>query len=86
MEKEVPADHLHVFSPSFLFEDDESEIDESDLNSTLGFLVYEFRNFFIDNIPIEVIKDLPKFGKASLPSFTHCLFHTSPCFLQVNIL
>jgi hypothetical protein len=65
MEKEVPADHLHVFRPSFLFEDDESEIDESDLNSTLGFLVYELRNFFIDNIPIEVIKELPKFGRTT---------------------
>jgi hypothetical protein len=75
MEKEVPANHLYTFHPSLLFTDDdeETEIAESDINSTFGFLVYEFRNFFVDNIPIEVVKDLPKYSRF--------LFFFSVCFL-----
>jgi hypothetical protein len=74
MEKEVPANHLYTFNPQLLFsdDDDETELSESDLNSTFGFLVYEFRNFFVDNIPIEVVKDLPKFSKFNV-SFFCCL-------------
>jgi uncharacterized protein YchJ len=65
MEIDVPLNQFQkIKDDAFkLFEasDDEEEEDET-TQSTSSFLYHQFREFYIDNIPVEIVKQLPHFG------------------------
>lgn len=60
MEKDVPVDKLHLIRENLATTEDE-ETDDDD--STFAFIYRQFRDFFIDNIPVEIVKQLPNYGK-----------------------
>ena len=66
MEKDVPVDKLHVIREN-LATTEEEETDDDD--STFAFIFHKFREFFIDNIPVEIVKQLPNHGKSMFICF-----------------
>lgn len=63
MEKEVPVIQLQKVRDESLRVLEEEEENELENQSTLRFLFTQLRDFYVDNIPVEIVKQLPHFGK-----------------------
>jgi hypothetical protein len=68
MEKEISFTQLQL--PP---DEEEDEVEEK---STWGFLVHQISDFYVDNIPVELVKQLPRYCK--LVSLLLLLCLTSP--------
>lgn len=65
MEKDVPVVQLQkVRDESMMYLEEEDE--ELDSQSTLTFLFTQLKEFYVDNIPVEIVKQLPHCGKSFL--------------------
>jgi hypothetical protein len=61
MEKDVPVVQLQkVRDESMMYLEEEDE--ELDSQSTLTFLFTQLKEFYVDNIPVEIVKQLPHCG------------------------
>ena len=76
MEKEVPIDQIQHYL-THLDEDEEDLESESD-QSIFEFIKIRLKNLYIENIPVEAVKDLPSKGKYinnSLFNFEICNYN-----------
>ena len=60
MEKDVPVDQIQLFLTK-LDTDEEDEESISDA-STFAFITQKLKAFYIDNIPVDIVKELPNYG------------------------
>jgi hypothetical protein len=60
MEKDVPVDQIQTILTNLDSEDD--DYDDTKSTSTFDFIYKQIKEFYVDNIPVEIVKHLPISG------------------------
>jgi hypothetical protein len=62
MEKDVPVDQIQTILSNLNVGIEEDEEDDAKSVSTFDFIYNQIRDFYVDNIPVEIVKQLPFHG------------------------
>jgi hypothetical protein len=66
MEKDIPVDQIQTILTNIdIGIEDDDDDDDAKSDSTFEFIKKQIKEFYLDNIPVEIVKHLPIFGTDS---------------------